>query len=151
MTENALTGPGRWGVYTDSRPKDKVSDPGFARALGMLEAVVMQLDRELPEDAGIALGWAVLELSDFSELEAAEVVGYDLSGRDAREVLEEARAGVAQLAQESVELGTTLRYLRAEEHLREAVAATVAAGVAAAVAAAVAADVAGAAVVPGQE
>ena len=131
MTENARTGPGRWGVYPDSRPKDKVRDPAFARALGLLEAVVMQLDRELSDNAGIALGWAVLELSDFSGLEAAEVVGYDLSGRDVHEVLEEARAGVAQLARESVELGTTLRYLRAEEHLRDAVS--------------------GVAVVPGQE
>lgn len=148
MTDNARTGPGRWGVYTDSRPKDKVSDPAFARALGLLEAVVMQLDRDLSEDAGIALGWAVLELSDFSELEAAEVIGYDLSGRDVREVLDEARAGVAQLAGASVELGTTLRYLRTAEHLREAIAATTAA---ADVAADVAAEVAEVTVVPGQE
>lgn len=114
------------GVYDDPRAKDQVQDPGFARAVGLASAVLMQHGDRLSSDAGLALTWAVVELTDYSEIEAAEQVGYDLGDRDVLEVLEELRVQVAGLARESSDLATTLRYLRAEAYVRQA--ATTAAG-----------------------
>lgn len=109
--------------YLDDRPKALVPGKDFARALGLLEAVLERLDAD--EDAGPAaleLQWAVIELDDHSTLAPAQPVRAQLPAGD--RVLAAAIAAISShlqsLVDSSGELSDTLRYLGVLEHINTA-------------------------------
>lgn len=119
--------------YGGRGPKDQVDDPVFARAVGLADEALRHFGTDAPDAAGVALNWTVLELEDHSELEPADPVVYDLTGRTLPAVLDELGEEVTALIAASSDLATTLRYVRARDYVDEARAAAEASGPAGAV------------------
>lgn len=108
--------------YQDPRPKQKVADPVFAEAVGLIDAILTQLggDDDLAAPYEIALTFAVIELEDHGALTPAEPVAPDVRGQDPRELLAKVQHLVAALIAGSADLATTLRYLNVQEMVRTA-------------------------------
>lgn len=113
--------------YQDPRPKQKITDPVFAEAVGLIDAILTQLggDDDLAGPSEIALTFAVIELEDHGALTPAQPVTPDVRGHHPHELLVNLQHQVAALVAGSTDLASTLRYLRVQDMVRTAQALVV--------------------------
>lgn len=69
------------------------------------------------------LSWALAELEDYSELAPTQRATTDVRGREVGAVVADLERQLTVLASTSLDLATTLRYLRAHEHVHAALTA----------------------------